>query len=163
MNILDIAFLVIAGYLCVRGTLRGFVVEGGSILGALLAFFLATTYTARLLPHIQQHIPDPGVAGVVSYLAIFFGAFVLVTLLAQMISVFIPPIAQTLNRLLGGVIGLAKAGLICIVLLLVLSWYLPRADFLVQSRLVPYVEQGASYVRPYFTRQIEALPKPAPL
>ncbi len=141
MNTLDIIFIIILGTLCLRGIFRGMVREIASILGLVLAFFLANNFHEQLLPHVQKFIETPGYAKAAAYLAIFFGTMIVVFILSTLIKQFLKMIMLGwLDRIGGGGLGLAKGLLLCSVILIVLTTFLsPRASVLSESKVAPYI------------------------
>jgi membrane protein required for colicin V production len=156
MNILDVIFAVIAGFLLLRGLYRGLLIETASLLGAVAGFFLANKYHLDLADYAKKVVPG-GWAGVVSYLAIFFAVVVLVTLMARGVrNVLTVAPGKWLDRLGGGAAGLLKGVLICLVVLVVLKAYFPEAGYISGSRAVPYLNRAAEVLQQYMPEEIKS-------
>jgi membrane protein required for colicin V production len=141
MNTLDIVFCVILGFLGLRGIFRGMVKEVASILGLLLGFVLANTYHAQLSPMLEDLLGGPGMANLVAYLGIFLGVVAAVFLLASLIRKIMKMIMLGwVDSIGGGALGLFKGALLCSIIVLALTAFLPsRSALLTESSIVPYV------------------------
>jgi membrane protein required for colicin V production len=154
MNTLDIVCCVILGFLGLRGIFRGLVKEVASILGLLLGFILANTFHAQLAPLLEKPLGGPGLAGLAAYLGIFLGTvaviFVLATLIRKILKMIMLGWVDSIG---GGALGLFKGALLCSIIVLALTAFLPsKAEILTQSQIVPYVNV-------FNTMLAEALPK----
>lgn len=148
MNFLDLLFGIIAGYFLLRGALRGFFIEVAGIAGVLLGFFLANRYHPELAPELERFIDAPGWSEAIAYLSIFVGCIVLASLVARLLNSMVPKMAGWLNSLAGGLVGLVKAALICLVIFLVLSHYLPDSKLVTNARSARYFFEAAERLRP---------------
>jgi len=143
LNTLDILILVILGFTLIRGLFRGFIGEISSITGLIAGFFLANRYHSMLLPLMDSILPDPGIAQLLSYALVFctglVGVLMIAAVLRHMLKIVL---LGWVDRLAGAVIGLLKGGLICVLLVLLLTTFLsPQADILATSRMAPQVNR----------------------
>lgn len=154
MNTLDIVFCVILGFLGLRGIFRGLVKEVASILGLILGFVLANLFHAELAPRLEGPLGGPGLANLVAYLGIFLGTVAAVFLAASLIRKILKMIMLGwLDSIGGGLLGFFKGALLCSIIVLALTAFLPsKATILTESRIVPYVNG-------FNTMLAEALPK----
>ena len=161
MNLLDIAFCIIAGYFLIRGLFRGFIIEITAIVGVVLAFVLANKYHNALSPYVREYITESGWGGTLAYLVVFVGAIVAATLLGKLLHRVLASPSDLMNTVSGGFIGLTKGALISLVLFMLLSNYLPQAEFMQTSLFAPYLDHVAQSIRPYMPEQlrIENLPQ----
>lgn len=141
MNTLDIVFCVILGFLGIRGIFRGLVKEVASILGLVLGFVLANSYYTQLSPLLAPHLGGPGLANLAAYLGIFLGTLTAVFLLASLIRKILKLIMLGwLDSIGGGALGLFKGALMCSIIVMALTAFLPaRAEILTTSQLVPHI------------------------
>ena len=141
MNTLDIVFCVILGFLGLRGIFRGMVKEVASILGLILGFVLANTYHPQLSPLLEGPLGGPGMANLAAYLGIFLGVVAAVFLLASLIRKILKMIMLGwVDSIGGGALGLFKGALLCSIIVLALTAFLPsRSALLTESTIVPYV------------------------
>lgn len=148
MNFLDLLFCIISGYFLLRGVLRGFVLEIAGIGGVVLGFFLANAYHLELAPVVDKLLDTPKWSATIAYLAIFVGCIVLVSLVARMLNSVLPSVAGWLNRFSGGMVGLVKGVLICLVIFLVASQYLPDSRLVTHARSAKFFYETAERLRP---------------
>ena len=141
MNTLDIVFCVILGFLGLRGIFRGLIKEIASILGLILGFVLANSYHARLSPLLEDLLGGPGMANLAAYLGIFLGVVAVVFLCATLIRKILKMIMLGwVDSIGGGALGLFKGALLCSIIVLALTAFLPpKAALLTESKIVPYV------------------------
>jgi len=148
MNFLDLIFCIIAGYLLLRGAMRGFFIEIAGIAGVVLGFFLANKYHQELAPELERFIDAPGWSASIAYFVIFLGCIVLASLVARMLNSMVPKMAGWLNRLAGSLVGVVKGALICLVIFLVLSHYLPDSKLVTNARSARFMYEAAERLRP---------------
>lgn len=141
MQILDIVLCVIIGFLGIRGTFRGLVKEIASILGLLLGFVLANSYHAQLSPLLEEYLGGPGLAHLVGYLGIFLGTVAAIFLLATLIRKILKLICLGwLDSIGGGALGILKGLLLCSIVIMALTAFLPaKSEVLTRSQVVPHI------------------------
>lgn len=162
MNILDVIFLVIIGFFFIRGLMRGLVIELAGVIGAVGGFFLANGYYTELSPYIYKYVTHPGWAGTLAYLAIFIATMMVVTFISQLANKLIPKFAAWINSTLGGLFGLLKGGVVCLVAFTVMNHFLPHSELVTESKFAPHLEPTATYLEQYIPEGLEHLP-PLPL
>jgi len=114
MNWLDVLLVLPLIVGLVRGLMRGFISEIIAILvvvlGVLGAKLWAQTFSAWLL---AQFAWPQGVCDIVAYTLLFLAIAIALSLLAKLLTKFMRAIhLGWANRLIGGVFGLAKYGLV---------------------------------------------------
>jgi membrane protein required for colicin V production len=156
LNTLDILILVILGFTLIRGLFRGFIGEISSVAGLIAGFFLANKYHAMLLPLVESILPDRGTAQLISYALVFCTGLVGVLMVAAVLRHLLKVVLLGwVDRFAGGVIGLLKGGLICVLLVLVLTTFLsPKADILASSRMAPQVNRFAAILADLLPREM---------
>ena len=142
MNLLDLAILVIVVLVTVRGFSRGIIQEAATLFGIVASFFLACYYyneLARfLLRYTQNYL-------VVLYFFSFLLLFGLSLFLFRALGLLIKKMVRFtlfgwVDRLLGGVFGLIKGGVVVFFLITLLTLLLPKQSaFINNSRLFPRV------------------------
>ena len=121
----DIALLAVLGLSVLIGLWRGFVFEIVSLLGWLVAFVIANSAG----PVLADFVPfggEPQVKLWIAYIFVFVAILVTCTLLARMLRALIAATPLSfVDHLLGGVFGVVRGALICVVLatLVMLSPY----------------------------------------
>ncbi|MDK2954926.1 MAG: rane protein required for colicin production [Desulfovibrionales bacterium] len=147
MNFLDVLFLVILGIFALRGLLRGFLKEVLSLAGMVVGFWLASKYNVLLAPHLAAYIKGDGQALAVAWLVIFIAATVLVWILIRVASSFLKvSMLGWLDAVSGGVFGFVEGLLLVLVVVVLLLNFMPTANFVSNSSLMPRLERTASVV-----------------
>ncbi len=141
MNPFDILIMVILGYSLVRGLFRGLVKEVSSVIGVLGGFYAAYTYYTVLAGLLSGIIHDASYLNISSFLIIFCGVLILVSVLGVIIKYLLNiAFLGWVDRVGGVVFGLAKGTLIVCVLFISLTAFLPKGSaFIKDSVLAPHV------------------------
>ena len=141
MNPFDILIMVILGYSLVRGLFRGLVKEVSSVIGVLGGFYAAYTYYKVLAGPLSRIINDVSYLNISSFLIIFCGVLILVSVLGVIIKYLLNiAFLGWVDRVGGVVFGLAKGTLIVCVLFISLTAFLPKGSaFIKNSVLAPHV------------------------
>lgn len=155
LNLLDIVFCIIAGYFLIRGLFRGFIVEAAAIVGVILAFVLANKYHGSLTPYIHRYITTSGWGDALAYLLVFLGVMVIATLLGRMLHDILADPKSLLNTISGGLLGLTKGAVVCLILFMLLNTYLPQAEFLKSSYFVPHLQHLTDSLRPFMPEYLD--------
>jgi membrane protein required for colicin V production len=141
MNPFDILIVIIFGFCLIRGFFRGFIKEVSSIIGVLGGFYAAYTYYMEFAKLLSGWISDKSYLYIVSFLIIFCGVFLIISILGVVIK-YILNIAffGWVDRICGAGFGIIKAVLIVSVLLIALTAFLPKeAPIIKNSMLSPRV------------------------
>ena len=147
MNWLD---MILAGVLIVStvaGFIRGFFRLGIGLAAALLAFLLASWFYADAGAWAVPYTSSKGIANFVGYVLIFLTVMIAGALLGRLMAHFFKWIGLSwLDRAGGGLLGLLRGGLIAIVIVLMISAFIPGdpPPAILHSRLAPYVLDGAN-------------------
>lgn len=141
-----IIVLLLFGFL--MGLRRGFILQLLHLLGFVAAFVVAVLYYNKLAPHLVLWIPYPelssdglwatfvqnlplkaGFYNIIAFAIIFFATKILLQIIATMLD-FVSdlPILNSVNKLLGSVLGFIEVYLIIFVILYVLT--LAPVDFI---------------------------------
>ena len=145
INWLDVILVLPLVVGLVRGLMRGLISEIIAIvvviLGVLGARFGAPPFSAWLL---TQFAWPQGVCDVVAYTMLFLGIAILLSILARLLTKFMRKIhLGWANRLAGGLFGIAKYGLIVLIVVFVMDrtndafHWLDRAQVVSDSVIYP--------------------------
>jgi membrane protein required for colicin V production len=145
MNGLD-WFLIVIGIVCLgRGIFRGAVSQLFGIAGVVSGLLLAAHSYESVARQLSGVFPGlPGAAGIS-----FFVLFLLTWFCVGVAGYWTGKLLRHtglgfLDRLLGGGVGLAKALILSVIVVALLTLLLsPKSSLLAQSYLAPYVQQGA--------------------
>jgi len=143
MALIDILIIVIVAGLIIHGIATGLIRSAFDIAGLFFGYIFAVSYSATV------RIPQ-----ILAFILIFIVVFLVVSIAGRIISrvVHITPLG-IIDRILGGVLGLAKGLVICFVLLIVIM--LIRKDFRILSE-----SQIAKQVAHQGLQASKFLPKP---
>jgi membrane protein required for colicin V production len=139
MNGLD---WLIAGILLlsvIHAAAQGFVFElfslAGSVLGYLLAAWEYPVAAKYLLPYVKSDVVADG-AG---FLLIFLAVVILAGVAGRIARWATTNVGMRwIDRLLGGVFGFLRGGLVVMVMLVAMASFLPSSDALAKSHFAPY-------------------------
>ncbi len=167
MSWLDILILLPLLIGLVRGLMKGLIVEVSSIVAIILGFLGAKWWSAAFASWLMQQFEWSETACiVVAYALLFAGIALGLNIIARLLSKLFQKIQLGwLNRLLGGVFGTAKWGIVIVALVLCLHNLDKQFQFLspelkqqsvVYTTLTPYAEQAWNEIK----AQVEAKKEP---
>jgi membrane protein required for colicin V production len=155
VTIFDYLVLFVLVSSVIISTLRGLVKEILSLLGWIVAFVVANTYSAELALLLPNLLPDvlSGEAArlIAAFVLLFLGVRILMGLLSLAIGALITASGLTLaDRGLGGLFGLAR-GIVIVLAAVILCGMtsIPQTDFWKNALLSPMAETGARTVKPF--------------
>ncbi|MFN0102893.1 MAG: CvpA family protein [Bryobacteraceae bacterium] len=146
MSWFDVVLACILIASTVGGFMKGFFRLGIGLAAALLAFLLASWFYAGAGAWAIPYTSSIGVANFIGYILIFFGVIIAGALLGRLMAHFFKWIGLSwLDRIGGGVLGFIRGGLIGLVIVLMISAFLPGdpPQAIVRSRITPYILEGA--------------------
>ncbi len=144
----DYTVFIIIGLCIIVSMMRGAVREALSIIGWLVAFYVAKTYAAQLIPLLPQDIPSDALRVLAAFSILFLGVLLIFSLLSIALSSLLKRIGLSwLNRFFGALFGFAKGLLIVCVLV-----------FLAGLTSIP---KDARWTNAMFSSPLEALVKTA--
>jgi membrane protein required for colicin V production len=157
MNPFDILIIVILGYSLVRGLFRGLVKEISSIIGVLGGFYAAYTYYMLLAKLLSRLIHDVSYLNIVSFLIIFCGVLIIVSVLGVIIKYLLNvAFLGWVDRIGGLFFGIIKAVLIVSVLFISLTAFLPQGSaFIKNSVMAPHVAWVSEKMAKVVSRQMK--------
>lgn len=137
------------GIVCIgRGLWRGAISQVFGILGVLGGFLLATHFYQATADQLVRAFPNLTVAPAISFGLLFLLAWFCIGAVGYGIASLIHRSGLGfLDRLAGGAIGAGKALLLAVVIISVLTLFLPpQSGLLSGSQLRPVVDEAARYV-----------------
>lgn len=163
MSWLDILILLPLLIGLVRGLMKGLIVEVSSIVAILLGFFGAKYWSAAFASWLMQQFDwSETVCIVVAYALLFAGIALGLNIVARLLSKLFQKIQLGwLNRLLGGIFGTAKWGIVIVALVLCVHNLDKQFQFIqpelreksvVYTTITPYAEQAWEEIK----AQVEA-------
>ena len=139
MNWLDTTIIIVTGLSCIFGLWRGLVREVLSLVTWILALLVARSYSEVLADFLFMSIDNVTMRYVTAFALIFIAVMMLGTFLNFLMSkLLIFTGLKLIDRVLGGLFGIARGMLIVLVGLFFSSFFLSQSDYWQQSRLIPY-------------------------
>lgn len=129
MNFLDIILICVAGLFLIRGFFRGLVREILSLTAVILGVVLASRYNSILAPHLELYISNQMTVAALSYVLVFVGTVLAFWLLAKGIQTILNiALLGWLDRLMGGILGLAEGALVSMIVLMLVQSFAPDSE-----------------------------------
>jgi len=138
-------FLVLVG----RGLWTGFLNQVIGILSLYLGYLVAGQYHDRLFPFLKEVSTNPKVVFLTAYALLFIGAYLCFVLIGKGLSLVIKiTLVGWFDRVLGGVLGFAKASLLVIMIHMILGTVLaPENRMLSDCQVCPTLNQVTRVTR----------------
>lgn len=155
MTAIDFGVIAIILIFLARGIWTGFIRQLASLAALILGFLFAGRYYEQISPRLSSLIHSPQLAFLVTYvllfLAVFCGVVAIGFVLKKVVSL---SLLGWFDRVMGGVFGLVKAGVIITVLFMVLSGLLPDASPLITGSLTaPYLRKSSRFLLSFVSNQ----------
>jgi membrane protein required for colicin V production len=150
MSVLDIIVVLVLVLTVVRGLMRGLVDTLFSLVAWLLAFVLGKWGALLVAPMLPIAVENPGIRYFAGFAVIFLVVLIGTLLLGHTLAALVKAVGLGgVDKVLGGVLGLAKGGVILIGLTLAAGLTsLPRTDFWKQARLSGSLQAMAQHALP---------------
>jgi membrane protein required for colicin V production len=150
MSVLDIIVVLVLILTVVRGLMRGLIDTLFSLVAWLLAFVLGKWGALMVAPMLPIAVENPGIRYFAGFAVIFLVVLIGVLLLGHALASLVKAAGLgSTDRMLGGVLGLAKGLVILIGLTLAAGLTsLPRTDFWKQARLSGSLQAMAQHALP---------------
>ena len=144
MNTLDIIIIIIIGAGTIYGAVKGFVRDVFSLIAVIAGIILALLFYDRVAGYGARIIPDPTVARIVSFAAIYFAVAIIVSILTHFLSRSLSPDISTYDRLAGACFGVVKGLILAAAILFLVTSLGPSA--VTGSRLARPIIRGTDLV-----------------
>ena len=146
MNLLDFILLTVLAIALIRGLMRGMIRQVASLLGLIAGFVVAGHSYVRLLPFFRHHFPTFPYLEVFSYIAVYTATWLAVVLLGYLfVKLSRAMLMAWADRLLGGILGFFKGLVAAVILVAVLTLFLPSKSRLLTDSLLSVHIQRAGY------------------
>jgi len=126
-----------------RGLWIGFLRQVTTLVALVVAFVIAGQYHDRLFPFLRGVTENPHAIFWASYAILFAVTYVLTMLLGKGLAKVVElTVAGWFDKLLGGILGVVKGGVLVVLLNMALSGVIaPENSILRDCQLCPYVKQ----------------------
>lgn len=145
----DFVIITLLLLLTLRGLWIGFLRQITTLVALVVGYVIAGQYHDKLFPFLRGLTDNPHTVFWVSYVILFGLTYVLTMLLGKGLAKVVElTVAGWFDKLLGGVLGVAKAGILVVLLNMVLSGVLaPENSMLRDCQFSPYVSQATELFR----------------
>ncbi len=158
MTLLDIVFLLLLIIFCARGFFHGILKEIAGIAGVVIGFWVANHYHAELTPYILPYMSSPGSAETASYIVtvvlVTVASWILIRGLSNLLKL---ALLSWADHALGGAFGFIKGILLCAIVLLALTTFMPGADFVQGSMTAPYIGRVTVFLAEFLPEDMQAM------
>ena len=145
----DFVIIGIALLFTARGLWVGFLAQVTTLVALLVGYVIAGQYHDKLFPFLREVTDNPHAVFWTSYVILFAVTYVATVLLGKGLAKVIElTIAGWFDKLVGGLLGAAKAGVVIVLLNMILAGIIaPENSMLRDSYFAPYLEQGTKLFR----------------
>lgn len=157
MTVFDYIVLGIVSISVLLSITRGVVREVVSLLGWIIAFFVASHYAANFEPLLPQTIEDGSFRMLIVFVTTFFVALVVVMVCSLLLSKLVRSVGLGfIDRILGAVFGFVRGLLIVLFTILAAGFTaLPQQSFWQQALLREPLEMMATQVIPWLPQDLK--------
>jgi len=140
----DFVIITLLLLFTLRGLWIGFLRQITTLVALLVGYVIAGQYHDKLFPFLRGLTDNPHAVFWMSYVILFGVTYILTMLIGKGLARVIElTVAGWFDKLLGGVLGTAKACIVVVLLNMVLSGILaPENDMLRKCQLCPLCESG---------------------
>jgi membrane protein required for colicin V production len=139
---IDISILVLLLLSTLIAVVRGFVKEAISLATWVAAFFISMSFSPKLVTILPEVISAPLLRQGVAWFLLFLATMIVGGLISFIISSMVDKTGLShTDRALGTLFGLARGVvIICVLVLLGAYMELPKTDWWMQAKLLPYFQ-----------------------
>lgn len=131
-----VAFLVLS---VATAVVEGFFHEAFGLAGLVIGYLLAAWQYHRLADRFAPHLKSLWLGEIAAFLIIFFAVLIVAGLAGRMARWVMKKAGlTTIDRMLGGVLGLLKGSLVVAIVLVAMSAFAPATKWLAGSQLAPF-------------------------
>jgi len=159
MNWADYAIIAIVVVSAAISVLRGFLREALSLLGWVLAFWLALTFAADVSKLFAKSISQPSMRHAVAFFAIVVLTLVITAIVMYLVRIIVDKTEITgTDRALGIVFGIAR-GIVIVAILVLFAGLtaLPKDPWWRESLFLPHVQVLAMEIRSILPPEVATL------
>jgi membrane protein required for colicin V production len=158
MTIFDYVVLGVIFISVVLSVIRGFVRESLSLVGWIVAFIVASTFTADFEPMLPSDIGGPTVRPLIAFIVLFISVLLAAALITKLLSALVKSVGLGFtDRFLGAVFGFIR-GMVILTLLVLIAGLtaLPQQLFWQQAVLKNPMEMAANEVIPWLPEDLSS-------
>ena len=163
MNAFDVVVVILLAYSLFRGLSKGFIIEVSGMIALFFGIMGSFKFSSLVGNYLTQYVEwSPKIIQAVSFILLFIGIVYAISIFAKMLTKALKIVALGgLNRLLGGLFGIIKWGIILSALTLVFKeinsfMTLMSPSILDESITFPILEELGAFLFDW-VMQIETL------
>jgi membrane protein required for colicin V production len=153
MNLADLLIVIVLVVAVISAFVKGFFVEVFSLAGVILGLFIAAANYGGFSLWVLRVVHNREAANLIAFLLIVLVVMVLASIAGRLLRGLFRSVGLGIvDRLLGAVFGLVEGCVVVTLILMGIVAFLPRQDWLSNSRLAPVfltAAQGGSQVVPF--------------
>jgi membrane protein required for colicin V production len=139
MSAADGVILVVLLLNVVVAAVQGFFAEAFSLAGLVVGYMVAAWQYQGLSAWLGTFLKNTQLADILAFFIIFLAILAVFSLVGRMVRWTMKKVGLSgFDRFLGGVLGLAKGGLMVAIGLMAITAFAPSSQLLAQSQLAPY-------------------------
>jgi membrane protein required for colicin V production len=150
MNEVDALVMLVIALSCVFGLLRGLIKEFFSLLTWVTASVVARAFGTNLAAALEGMIENSNVRFMVAF-SLIVGLIMIggAVLNSYMSKRFAMPRLKNADRFMGGVFGIARGGVIALMVIYILRGFIVETELWQQSILIPYAMETIEWSQDY--------------
>lgn len=153
-DIFDVVVVLVLVFFTLRGFWNGFVGEVADLVSLVGGLWAAHRFYPLLADHLT-FISEPAFRQLAAFVLIFIATIVLVAIVARILQKILSfTFVAWVDKLAGGILGLAKGVLLCAIVLLIMRKMLGDMLFLQNSRAVPYFTSLIEQIRAWLPPEV---------
>jgi membrane protein required for colicin V production len=132
MNALDFVILGVIAFFVIKGIFKGFFREISSLAGIIFGFLVGNHYYPQMSVFLKPYIPLEKSLPLVGFIVLFFLVFIFFSLLGILLHhLFKRLLIGWFDRSLGTFFALIKAVIVCYLLIVLLTFFMPSSSPLI--------------------------------
>jgi membrane protein required for colicin V production len=139
MSTADLIIVAVVLLNVVLAAVQGFFAEAFSLAGLVVGYMVAAWQFQGLSEWLMTFLKNTQLADIVAFFVIFFVVLAAFSVAGKIVRWMMKKVGLTgFDRFLGGVLGLAKGGLMVAIGLMAVTAFTPTSPLLAKSQLAPY-------------------------
>jgi membrane protein required for colicin V production len=139
MSVADAVIIMVLLLNVVVAAVQGFFAEAFSLAGLVVGYMVAAWQYQGLSAWLGSFLKNTQIADILAFFVIFFAVLAAFSLVGRIVRWMMKKVGLSgFDRFLGGVLGLAKGGLMVAIGLMAITAFAPSAQVLAKSQLAPY-------------------------
>ncbi len=149
MSLLDLLVVIVVGSSVAAGLVAGFARVGIGFLAAIFGVMFGFWFYGVPAGWVHRYVHSVAASNLIGFLLVFWAILAIGALFAKVTSkLFKWTGLSWLDRLLGGVFGLVRGGLIAVVMIAVMLAFTPKPmpNWMVKSEVLPYAMEASNAI-----------------